>query len=165
MVFDGAVPREVGAEPRGIGATGPTLSPSSSWSVLYPEGSVLTAGRPRSCTPRDRFCGPYNIAIAIVIAIVIVASAVPRGVGADGRAAAVLYPEGSVLRALHYRHRHHGQCCTPRGRRANDVPGSLGSARVCRRANDLLGALGSGIAHATSSCGFTSGKRKQYEGK
>ena len=79
-------------------------------------GSVLTAGRPRSCTPRDRFCGPYNIAIAIVIAIVIVASAVPRGVGADGRAAAVLYPEGSVLRALHYRHRHHGRCCTPRDR-------------------------------------------------
>ena len=73
-------------------------------------------GRPRSCTPRDRICGPYNIAIAIVIAIVIVASAVPRGVGADGRAAAVLYPEGSVLRALHYRHRHHGRCCAPIGR-------------------------------------------------
>ena len=56
------------------------------------------------------------ITIGMVIAIVIVASAVPRGVGADGRAAAVLYPEGSVLRALHYRHRHHGRCCTPRGR-------------------------------------------------
>ena len=56
------------------------------------------------------------ITIGMVIAIVIVASAVPRGVGADGRAAAVLYPEGSVLRALHYRHRHHGRCCTPRDR-------------------------------------------------
>ena len=56
------------------------------------------------------------ITIGMVIAIVIVASAVPRGVGADGRAAAVLYPAGSVLRALHDRHRHHGQCCTPRDR-------------------------------------------------
>ena len=56
------------------------------------------------------------ITIGMVIAIVIVASAVPRGVGADGRAAAVLYPEGSVLRALHYRQRHHGRCCTPRDR-------------------------------------------------
>ena len=35
------------------------------------------------------------ITIGMVIAIVIVASAVPRGVGADGRAAAVLYPEGA----------------------------------------------------------------------
>ena len=45
--------------------------------MLYPEGSVLTAGRPRSCTPRDRFCGPYNIAIAIIV------GAVPLGIGAD----------------------------------------------------------------------------------
>ena len=35
------------------------------------------------------------ITIGMVIAIVIVASVVPRGVGADGRAAAVLYPEGA----------------------------------------------------------------------
>ena len=35
------------------------------------------------------------ITIGMVIAIVTVASAVPRGVGADGRAAAVLYPEGA----------------------------------------------------------------------
>ena len=35
--------------------------------MLYPSGSVLTVGRPRSCTPRDRFCGPYNIAIAIIV--------------------------------------------------------------------------------------------------
>ena len=46
------------------------------------------------------------ITIGMVIAFVIVASAVPRGVGADGRAAAVLYPDASVLRALRYRHRH-----------------------------------------------------------
>ena len=45
--------------------------------MLYPEGSVLTAGRPRSCTPRDRFCGPYNIAIAIIV------GAVPLGIGAE----------------------------------------------------------------------------------
>ena len=35
------------------------------------------------------------ITIGMVIAIVIVASAVPRWVGADGRAAAVLYPKGA----------------------------------------------------------------------
>ena len=34
-------------------------------------------GRPRSCTPRDRFCGPYNIAIAIIV------GAVPLGIGAE----------------------------------------------------------------------------------
>ena len=56
------------------------------------------------------------ITIGMVIAIVIIVSDVPQGIGADGRAAAVLYPEGSVLRALHYRHRHHGRCCTPRDR-------------------------------------------------
>jgi len=67
-------------------------------------------GRPRSCTPRDRFCGPYNIAIAIIV------GAAPLGIGADGRAAAELYPEGSVLRALQYRHRHHRRCCSPRDR-------------------------------------------------
>ena len=56
------------------------------------------------------------ITIAMVIAIVIIVSDAPLGIGADGRAAAVLYPEGSVLRALHDRHRHHGRCCTPRDR-------------------------------------------------
>ena len=54
------------------------------------------------------------ISIAIVIAIVSIVSAVPLGSGADGRAAAVPQPEGSVLLALHDRHRHHGRCCTPR---------------------------------------------------
>ena len=35
------------------------------------------------------------ITIGMAIAIVIIVSAVPQGIGADGRAAAVLYPEGS----------------------------------------------------------------------
>ena len=56
------------------------------------------------------------IAIGMVISIVIIVSAVPQGIGADGRAAAVLRTEGSVLLALHYRHSHHGRCCTPRVR-------------------------------------------------
>jgi len=56
------------------------------------------------------------ITIGMVIAIVIIVSAVPLGIGADGRAAAVLYPASSVLWALRYRHRHHGRCCAPRGR-------------------------------------------------
>ena len=91
---------------------------------------MLTVGRPRCCTPRDRCCGPtidlasaivgvsvvvmivivmVIISIAIVIAIVSIVSAVPLGSGAGGRAAAVLQPEGSVVLALHYRHRHHGR--------------------------------------------------------
>ena len=49
------------------------------------------------------------VVIAIVIAIFSIVSAVPLGSGADGRAAPVLQPEGSVLLALHYRHRHHGR--------------------------------------------------------
>ena len=56
------------------------------------------------------------ITIGMAIAIVISVSAVPQGIGADGRAAAVLYPASSVLWALRYRHRHHGRCCAPRGR-------------------------------------------------
>ena len=40
------------------------------------------------------------ITIGMVIAIVIIVSAVPLGIGADGRAAAVLYPASSVLWAL-----------------------------------------------------------------
>ena len=65
---------------------------------------MLTVGRPRCCSLRDPCCGPYTIAIVIMV------SAVPRGVGADGRAAAVLYPEGSVLTAGRPR------SCTPRDR-------------------------------------------------
>ena len=119
---------------------------------MCPKGPVLTVGRPQCCTPRDRCCGPYAIAIviifmttidlasaivgvsvfvmivivmvinsiavviAIVIAIVSIVSAVPLGSGAGGRAAAVLQPEGSVLLALRSCHRHHGRCCSPRGR-------------------------------------------------
>ena len=41
------------------------------------------------------------ITIGMVIAIVIIVSAVPQGIGADGRAAAVLYPASLVLWALH----------------------------------------------------------------
>ena len=47
---------------------------------------MLAVGRPRRCTPRDRLCGPYTVAIVIVV------YAVPIGVGVDGRTAAVLYP-------------------------------------------------------------------------
>ena len=47
---------------------------------------MLAVGRPRRCTPRDRPCGPYTVAIVIVVYVV------PRGVGVDGRTAAVLYP-------------------------------------------------------------------------
>ena len=46
------------------------------------------------------------ISIAIVIAIVIIVGAVPLGIGAGGSAAAELYREPSVVRALHDRHRH-----------------------------------------------------------
>ena len=46
------------------------------------------------------------ISIDIVIAIVIIVGAVPLGIGAGGRAAAELYREPSVVRALHDRHRH-----------------------------------------------------------
>ena len=56
------------------------------------------------------------ITIGMAIAIVIIVSAVPQGIGVDGRAAAVLYPARSVLWALRYRHRHHGRCCAPMGR-------------------------------------------------
>ena len=41
------------------------------------------------------------LTIGMVIAIVIIVSAVPQGIGADGRAAAVLYPASLVLWALH----------------------------------------------------------------
>ena len=41
------------------------------------------------------------ITIGMVIAIVIIVSAVPQGIGVDGRAAAVLYPASLVLWALH----------------------------------------------------------------
>ena len=46
------------------------------------------------------------IVIAIVIAIAIIVGAVPLGIGAGGSAAAELYREPSVVRALHDRHRH-----------------------------------------------------------
>ena len=69
---------------------GPTLSPSSSWSVLCPNGPVLTVGRPRCCTPRDRCCGPtIDLASAIVGVSAVVMIAFSGEAGGSGAAGAM----------------------------------------------------------------------------
>ena len=96
--------------PKGVCSSRGDRHTTFRWSstVLYPEGSVLTVGRPRCCTPRDRCYGPYTIAIVIMV------GALPRGVGATGPTLSpssslpVLYTVGSVLTVGRPR------CCTPR---------------------------------------------------